>query len=167
MHDFLTYVSVFSHTCCYLLTAFCQSANKRICYVIKLRNCESYCCRQLANTSERSVRECDPALWHHYCVASLHVPRGKSGPASAGTEYRLMPSACRREWCTNAKANYSSSVVPPDPSVHFYHCTRPNNMTAHVCAHPDGRSASSNWGALQKSGGQTQRRRWGRLSSVR
>jgi len=50
-----------------------------------------------------------------------------------------MPSACRlivrqrceiynfdtavpRESCTNAKAKYSSSVVPPDPSVHFYHC---------------------------------------------
>ena len=24
--------------------------------------------------------------------------------------------------CTNAKAKYSSSVVPTDPSVHFYHC---------------------------------------------
>jgi len=50
-----------------------------------------------------------------------------------------MPSACRlivraklwnlqfrylvtRESCTNAKAKYSSSVVPPDSSVHFYHC---------------------------------------------
>jgi len=27
-----------------------------------------------------------------------------------------------RESCTNAKAKYSSSVVPPDPSVYFYHC---------------------------------------------
>ena len=26
-----------------------------------------------------------------------------------------------RDSCTNAKAKYSSSVVPPDPSVHFYH----------------------------------------------
>ena len=26
-----------------------------------------------------------------------------------------------RESCTNAKAKYSSSVVPPDPSVHFDH----------------------------------------------
>jgi len=25
------------------------------------------------------------------------------------------------ELCTNVKAKYSSSVVPPDPSVHFYH----------------------------------------------
>ena len=59
--------------------------------------------------------------------------RGKSGPALGGMEYRLMPSACRlivqvkftisipRESCTNPKAKYSSSVVPPDPSVHFYH----------------------------------------------
>ena len=31
-----------------------------------------------------------------------------------------------RESCTNAKAKYSSSVVPlpPDPSVHFYHCIK-------------------------------------------
>ena len=59
--------------------------------------------------------------------------RGKSGPALGGTEYRLMPSAdsaseivkftipIPRESSTNAKAKYSSSVVPPDPSVHFYH----------------------------------------------
>jgi len=130
VHDFLTYVSVFSHTCCYLLTAFCQSANKRICYVIKSRNCESYCCRQLANMSERSVRECDPALWHHYCVASLHVPRGKSGvpadaisvPADRAAAVVKFTIPIPREWCTNAKAKYSSSVVPPDSSVHFYHC---------------------------------------------
>jgi len=30
-----------------------------------------------------------------------------------------------RESCTNAKAKYSSSVVPPDPSVHFYHRRTP------------------------------------------
>jgi len=65
------------------------------------------------------------------------LPRGKSGPALGGTKYRLMPSACwlivrakftisiHRESCTNAKAKYSSSVVPPDPSVHFYHCRSP------------------------------------------
>jgi len=62
---------------------------------------------------------------------------GKSGAALGGTEYRLMPSAYRlivrakftisipRESCTNAKAKYNSSVVPPDPSVHFYHCRVP------------------------------------------
>ena len=27
--------------------------------------------------------------------ADLHIARGKSGPALGGTEYRLMPSACR------------------------------------------------------------------------
>jgi len=30
--------------------------------------------------------------------------------------------------CTNAKAKYSSSVVPPDPSVHFCHCIRVTNI---------------------------------------
>ena len=34
-----------------------------------------------------------------------------------------------RESCTNAKAKYSSSVVPPDPSVHFYHCEDVNELT--------------------------------------
>ena len=29
-----------------------------------------------------------------------------------------------RESCTNAKAKYSSIVVPPDPSVHFYQCVQ-------------------------------------------
>ena len=33
----------------------------------------------------------------------------------------LFPHTSTRESCTNAKAKYSSSVVPPDPSVHFYH----------------------------------------------
>ena len=61
------------------------------------------------------------------------MARGKSGPALGGTEYRLMPAdsaseivkftiSIPRESCTNAKAKYSSSVVPPDPSVHLYHC---------------------------------------------
>ena len=30
------------------------------------------------------------------------------------------------ESCTNAKAKYSGSVVPPDPSVHFHHCVAPS-----------------------------------------
>ena len=63
----------------------------------------------------------------------MTVVRGKSGPALGGTEYRLMKSACRlivraKLWnlqfrypVSRAKAKYSSSVVPPDPSVHFYH----------------------------------------------
>jgi len=68
------------------------------------------------------------------------IRRGKSGPTLGGTEYRLSVPAdaisvpadsaseivkltisIPRESCTNAKAKYSSSVVPPDPSVHFYH----------------------------------------------
>ena len=64
--------------------------------------------------------------------------RGKSGPALGGTDYGVpadvisVPAdsaseivkfkiSIPRESCTNAKAKYSSSVVPPDPSVHFYH----------------------------------------------
>jgi len=65
------------------------------------------------------------------------ISRGKSGPALGGTEYRLIDAirvpvdsaneivkftiSTPRESCTNAKAKYSSSVVPPNPSVHFYH----------------------------------------------
>jgi len=70
----------------------------------------------------------------------MAVSRGKSGPALGGTEYRYgvpadaisVPAdiaaavvkftiSIPRESCSNAKAKYSSSVVPPDPSVHFYH----------------------------------------------
>ena len=62
--------------------------------------------------------------------------RGKSGPALGGTEYptdaiSVPPDSASeivkftisipRESCTNAKAKYSSGVVLPDPSVHFYH----------------------------------------------
>ena len=59
----------------------------------------------------------------------VSVTRGKSGPALGGTEYRIPADAINlpadsaseivkftisipREWCTNAKAKYSSSVVP-------------------------------------------------------
>jgi len=59
----------------------------------------------------------------------VSVTRGKSGPALGGTEYRIPAGAISvpadsaseivkftisilREWCTNAKAKYSSSVVP-------------------------------------------------------
>jgi len=68
---------------------------------------------------------------------TMVASRGKSGPAVGGTEYILadaisapadiaseivkFTSSIPRESCTNAKAKYSSSVVPPDPSVHFYH----------------------------------------------
>jgi len=36
-----------------------------------------------------------------------------------------------RESCTNAKAKYSSSVVPPDPSVHVYHWFA--RLAMHTC----------------------------------
>jgi len=70
-------------------------------------------------------------------ATSIVLHRGKSGPALSGTEYRLMPSACRlivRERLWNLQFRYlvsrapmrrrnirTSDVVPPDPSVHFYH----------------------------------------------
>jgi len=42
-------------------------------------------------------------------------------PADSASEILKFPISIPRESCTNAKAKYSSSVVPPDPSVHFYH----------------------------------------------
>jgi len=43
-------------------------------------------------------------------------------PADSASEIVKFTISIPRELCTNAKAKYSSSVVPPDPSVHFYHC---------------------------------------------
>jgi len=65
-----------------------------------------------------------------------HDTRGKSGPAQAvrstgwaisvpadsASEIVKFTISIPRESCTNAKAKYSSSVVPPNPSVHFYNC---------------------------------------------
>ena len=54
--------------------------------------------------------------------------RGRSGPADAisvpadsASEIVKFTISIPRESCTNAKAKYSSSVVLPGPSVHFYH----------------------------------------------
>ena len=43
-------------------------------------------------------------------------------PADSASEIVKFTISIPRESCINAKAKYSSSVVPPDPSVHFYHC---------------------------------------------
>jgi len=43
-------------------------------------------------------------------------------PADSASEIVKFTISIPRESCTNAKAKYSRSVVPPDPSVHFYHC---------------------------------------------
>jgi len=43
-----------------------------------------------------------------------------SVPADSASEIVKFTISIPRESCTNAKAKYSSSVVPPDPSVHFY-----------------------------------------------
>jgi len=44
-----------------------------------------------------------------------------SVPADGASEIVKFTISIPRESCTNAKAKFSSSVVPPDPSVHFYH----------------------------------------------
>ena len=63
-----------------------------------------------------------------FCLSahSKLTSRGKSGPALGGI-------SIPRESCTNAKAKYSSSVVPPDLSVHFYHCSQAR-CTASPCS---------------------------------
>jgi len=91
-------------------------------------------CTVLKGFCTQLVRSQFLEFLHCFDIDSDLKGRGKRGPVLGGTEYRLMPSACRlilqaklsipRESCTNAKAKYSSSVVPPDPSVHFYHCSR-------------------------------------------
>ena len=77
-------------------------------------------------------------LHHCFSIKCVYFPigRGKSGPALGGRPYGVPADAISvpadseseivkftisipRESCTNAKAKYSSSVVPPDPSVHF------------------------------------------------
>ena len=45
-------------------------------------------------------------------------------PADSASEIVKFTISIPRVSCTNAKAKYSSSVVPPDPSVHFYHCMK-------------------------------------------
>jgi len=42
-------------------------------------------------------------------------------PADSASEIVKFTISIPRESCTSAKAKYSSSVVPPDPSVHFDH----------------------------------------------
>ena len=43
-------------------------------------------------------------------------------PADSAREIVKFTISIPRESFTNAKAKFCSSVVPPDPSVHFYHC---------------------------------------------
>ena len=45
-----------------------------------------------------------------------------SVPADSGAAIVKFTISIPRESCTNAKAKYTSSAVPPDPSVHFYNC---------------------------------------------
>jgi len=60
-------------------------------------------------------------------------------PADSAAAVVKFTISIPRESYTNAKAKYSSSVVPPDPSVHFCHCTQADHATAsvaigHTCA---------------------------------
>jgi len=50
-------------------------------------------------------------------------------PADSASEIVKFTISIPRESCTNAKAKYSSSVVPPDPSVHFYHWSLANTLS--------------------------------------
>jgi len=53
-------------------------------------------------------------------------------PADSAAAIVIFTMSIPRESCTNAKAKYSSSVVPPDPSVHFYHYVDVSAMHAVV-----------------------------------
>ena len=44
-----------------------------------------------------------------------------SVPADSASDIVKFTMSIPRESCTDAKAKYNSSVVPPDPSVHIYH----------------------------------------------
>ena len=84
-------------------------------------------------------KQLDENSWFWY--GSFLPPRGKSGPvprprtrrygvpadaisvpADSAAAVVKFTISIPRESCINAKAKYGSSVVPPDPSVHFYHC---------------------------------------------
>jgi len=61
---------------------------------------------------------------HSISAKSIGNSRDKSGPAlgvsaDSASEIVKFTISIPRESCTNAKAKYISSVVPPDPSVHF------------------------------------------------
>jgi len=45
-----------------------------------------------------------------------------SVPADSAAAVVKFTISIPRKSFTNAKTKYSSGVVPPDPSVHFYHC---------------------------------------------
>ena len=57
----------------------------------------------------------------HYRQYGVPADAISSVPAYSGAAVVKFTISISREWCTNAKAKYSSRVVPPDPSVHFYH----------------------------------------------
>ena len=54
-------------------------------------------------------------------------------PADSASEIVKFTISIPRESCTDAKAKYNSSVVPPDPSDHFYHWFTAVNAAQIVC----------------------------------
>ena len=65
-------------------------------------------------------------ILHGVPADAISVPADSvSVPATVVRDGRPRDSRCEiynfDTSCTNAKVKYSSSVVPPDPSVHFYH----------------------------------------------
>ena len=72
----------------------------------------------------------------------ISIARGKSGPAisapaDSASKIVKFTISIPRESCTNAKAKYSSSVVLPDPSVHFYHCLQHSTKEAYTITKRD------------------------------
>jgi len=56
-----------------------------------------------------------------------------SVPADSAAAVVKFTISIPHESCPNAKAKYSSSVVPPDPSVHFYHCINGTSTRSSYC----------------------------------
>ena len=60
--------------------------------------------------------------FHNGCRTISRRADAINVPADSASEVVKFTISIPRESCTNTKAKYSSSVVPPDPSVHSYHC---------------------------------------------
>ena len=74
--------------------------------------------RKLESLGYRVVRGKSGSALRRYGVPADAI----SVPADSAEAVVKFTISIPRESFTNAKAKYSSSVVPPDPSVHFYHC---------------------------------------------
>jgi len=66
----------------------------------------------------KNVENAGVKVGRHYAVLAFQPADAISDSESEIVKFTI---SIPRESCTNAKAKYSSSVVPPNPSVHFYH----------------------------------------------